>query len=89
MFPTDHSSHILVKKVSEFCLCSLPEANVMSFGLIPLAEGISKQASIDFVVWILVVILIKIYNEEEEAKQSKLQKENFEQKKKHQEVEWS
>ena len=49
----------------------------MSFGLIPLAEGISKHASIDFVMWILMVTLMKIYSEKDEAEKSKLQKVFF------------
>ena len=51
-----------------------------SFGLIPLAEEISKQPSIDSVVWLLVVTLMKIYNEKEQAEQGKLQNVKFEEK---------
>ena len=49
MLPREHSSDILVKKVAAFCPClkSLPEAKMKSFGLIPLAEEISKQPSLD------------------------------------------
>ena len=40
ILPRDHSSDILVKKVTAFCPClkSLPEAKEKSFGLIPLTE---------------------------------------------------
>ena len=62
MLPRDHSCDILVKKVAAFCPCpkSLPEAKVKSFGLILLAEEISKQPSIDSVMWLLVLTLMKI-----------------------------
>lgn len=43
-----------------------------SFGLIPLAEEISKQPSIDSAVWLLVLTLMKIYNEKEQAEQGKI-----------------
>ena len=69
MLPRDHSCEILVINVAAFCPClkSLPEAKVKSFGLIPLAEKISKQPRIVFVMWLLVVTLVKIYNEKEQA----------------------
>ena len=56
VLPGNHSCVILVKKVAAFgpCLKSLPEAKVKSFGLILLVEEISKQPSIDSVVWLLV-----------------------------------
>ena len=37
-----------------------------SFGLILLAEEISKQLNIDSVVWLLLVILIEICNKKEQ-----------------------
>ena len=56
-----------MKKVAAFCPClkSLLETKVNSFGLTVLAEEISKQPSLDSLVWILVVTLMKIYNEKE------------------------
>jgi hypothetical protein len=50
---------------SVFCLypTSLPGAKLKSFGLISLAGEISKQPSIDSVMWLLVFTLTKIYNE--------------------------
>ena len=39
------------------------------FGLILLAEEISKEPTIDSVGWLLVVNLIKIYNEKEQTEQ--------------------
>ena len=67
MLLRDCSYDILGENVTAFCPClkSLPEAKVKSFGLIPLAEEISKQPSIDFVMWILMVTLMKIYSEKE------------------------
>ena len=49
MLPRDHSCGILVENVATFCPCpkSLSDANVKKFGLILLAEEISKQSSID------------------------------------------
>ena len=80
MWPRDCSCDILVKNVAAFHHCpeSLPEAKVKSFGLILLAEEISKQPSIDSVMWFLVVTLMKIYNKKEQVQQSKSQNENFE-----------
>ena len=42
-----------------------------SIGLILLAEEISEQPSIDSVMWLLVVTLMKIYHEKEQAEQEK------------------
>ena len=52
MLPRDCSCEILVKKVATFCLYlkSLPETKVKRFGLIPLAEEIFKQTSIDSIM---------------------------------------
>ena len=62
MLSRDHSCDIMVKEVVAFYPCpkSLPEAKVKSFGLISLAEEISKQSSKDSVMWILVLTLMKI-----------------------------
>jgi hypothetical protein len=40
-------------------------------GLVELAEEISKWPSIDSLVWLLVVTLMKIYNEKEQAEEVK------------------
>ena len=58
-----------VKCMAAFCPCqkSLPEAKVESFGLIPLVEETSKQCNLDTVGWLLVLTLMKIYNEKEQA----------------------
>ena len=68
------------------CLNSLPEAKVKSLGLIPLAEEISKQSSIAFVMWLLVVTLKKIYNGKKQVEEGKLQNVKCEEKKEYQEV---
>ena len=60
MCPNDGSYDILVKNVAVHPK-SLLEAKMKSFGLISLAEEISTQTSIDSVVWLLVVTLMKIY----------------------------
>lgn len=74
MWPRDRSCDVLVKNVGAFCPCPkiLPEAKVKSFKFIPWAEEISKQPSIDSVVWLLVLTLMKIYNEKNQAEQGKL-----------------
>ena len=75
MWPRDLSCDNLVKDMTASCLCpkSLPEAKVKSFGLILLAEEISKQPSIDSFAWLLFLTLMNIYNEREQAKQTKIQ----------------
>jgi hypothetical protein len=47
---------------------NLHEAKLKSFGLMPLAE-VSKQPSIDHVLWLLIITLIPIYNKKEQAVQ--------------------
>lgn len=42
-------------------------------GLIMLAKEISNQPSVDFVMWLLRITLIKIYNENEQVKQGEIQ----------------
>ena len=56
---------ILLKNLIAFCFClkDLPEARMQSFRLILLAEEISRQLSIDSVTWLLVLTLMKIYQE--------------------------
>ena len=69
MCPRGHSCGILVKNMSAFCPClkSLSEVQVKHFGLVPLAKEILKQSSVDSILWLLVVMLMKIYNEKEQA----------------------
>lgn len=43
-----------------------------------MAEDISKELSIDCVVWLLVVSIIQIYNEKDEVGQGKIQNVQFE-----------
>ena len=68
MLPRNHSCDILGKNMAAFCPCSrsLPEAKVKRFFfllLIPLVEETSKKPSI------IVLTLMKIYNEKEQAKE--------------------
>jgi hypothetical protein len=74
-WPRDHAYNILAKNATAFCLCpgNLPEAKLESFGLMVLAKEVSRQASIDSALWLLVVTLMQIYNEEEQAEQKKIQ----------------
>jgi hypothetical protein len=53
MVPKGHFGDILMMNVAAFCPCpkSLPEAKVKRFRLIALAKEISKQPSIDPVLW--------------------------------------
>ena len=64
MWPQDHFCDILNKAVV-LCPCpkGLSEAKVKSFRLIPFTKEISKKHSIDSVMQLLVVTLMKIYNE--------------------------
>ena len=57
-----------------FCPCPkyLPEVKLKSFGLMALAEEVSRQISIDSVTWLLEISLTQIYNEKEPAKQGKI-----------------
>lgn len=75
MQPRDHICGILVKNMVTFYPCSksLPKAKLKHFGLIMLSEDISKQSSVDCVMWLLVASLIQIYNEQEQIKQGKTQ----------------
>jgi len=41
---------------------NLPEAKLKTFELMVFVEEISKQSSINYVMWLLVVTLIQIYN---------------------------
>ena len=61
MLPRDPSCDILVKNVAAFCPCpkqtkkqtnkKLPKTKLKCFGLIELAEEISKQYSVSFIRW--------------------------------------
>lgn len=65
MWPTDVSSDILVRTMAAVCSClrSLPEPNLWRFAVIPLAEEISKQSSIDSPMPILMKTVMTIYEE--------------------------
>ena len=57
-----HSSTTLAKKVAAFYPFpkNPPETKLKSYGLMVLVEEISKQPSIDSVMWLLVLTLMKI-----------------------------
>lgn len=60
----------LAKNVATFsCPKNSPEANQKSNRLISLAEKISKQPNSDFVIWLLIITLIQVYNEKEYMEQ--------------------
>lgn len=82
MWPGDHICGILVKNMVIFYLCSksLPKAKLKHFGLIVLSKEISKQSSVDCVMWLLVASLKQIYNEQEQVKQGKTQNVELEEK---------
>ena len=63
----------LAKNVAAFCPCSknLLEATLKSFGLMTLAEEISRESSTDSVIQLLVITLMQIYNKMKEAEQKK------------------
>jgi hypothetical protein len=60
------------------CLKSLPKAIVESFNSVD--RRILKQPSIDFVVWLLVLTCMQIFNEKEQAEQEKIENVNLEEK---------
>ena len=80
----------LAKDVVAFCPCpenkttttttKIPVATLKSFEIMELAEEISRQPSIDSVMWLLVVTLMQIYNDKEQAEQGKIQNVPIEKK---------
>lgn len=71
--PRDFSCNILSNNMAALCPFpkNIPKAKLKSFRLIVLAEEISRQHNIDSVGWILLVTLMQLYNEKEQAKQGK------------------
>lgn len=53
------------------CPKNLPETKLKSFRLMVLAE-VSRQPSVDFVMWLLVVTFMQIYNEKEQVGQREI-----------------
>lgn len=82
-WPRDDECDILVKNVNDFSssLKNLPEAKLKSLGLMALAQEISTQPSIDYVIWLSVATLIHIWNEKEKSEQGTIQNIKFEGKK--------
>lgn len=85
---SDHSCHILAKNIAYFCpwTKNFPEAKLKSNGLIPLVEEVSKQPDTDSVVWLLVMPLMQIYNEKEQAQHKRKEKCTVWKKKKYKEI---
>jgi hypothetical protein len=56
------SCNILVMNIATFCPSpkNLPEAKLKSFGLMSLAEEISRQPRIDSVMWLITASLMQI-----------------------------
>ena len=53
---------------------------IEEFGLVALAEEISRQPGIDCVVWFSMITLLQIYNEEEQVGQGEIPSVQFEEK---------
>lgn len=71
----------------EGCVCFLPFSKKKKnlpkdkrFGLVALTKKTARQLSIDCVVCLLVVTLMQIYNEKEQAGQGEVQNVQFEKK---------
>lgn len=50
----------------------MPEAILKNYELTTLAEDISKQSNIDYVLWLLVANLMQIYNAKDKSEQEKI-----------------
>lgn len=70
ILPRDQSFQILMNNIDNFP--PGPESKVKTFGLITLGE-FSKQPNIDCELWLLVITVMRIYNEMEQVYQRKLQ----------------
>jgi hypothetical protein len=79
MWPRDCSCDILTKNKATFCLCpkSLPEAKLSIYGLIKLAEDISKPPSIDSILGFLVLLWKSVMKRHKLSKE-KIQNVQFE-----------
>ena len=55
---------------------NLPPAKCKCFGLMVLTEML-RHLSIDWVMWLLVVTPIQLYNEKEQANQKKFEEERY------------
>jgi hypothetical protein len=58
----------------------MPEGKLKSFGLVALAGEISKQTNIDYIMWLIMFTLTKIYNEKKQVEQGKIQNFQFKEK---------
>jgi hypothetical protein len=76
MRPRECSCDILLKNMADFfpCLKNMLEAKLKSLGLMVLSKEISGCSGIDLVMWLLVVTLMRVYNEKQHSEQGKIQK---------------
>ena len=72
MLPRNHSCDILGRMWIYFCSCSKSLPQAKEFWVNSLGRGHPKQATIYSVLWLLLLTLIKIYNEKEQVKQGKI-----------------
>lgn len=79
--PRDHSCDILANTVSTFCSCpkNLHEVK-LRFGLMKLTGEISRQPSIKYLVWFLVITVMQIYNNRRNLDEEKYKTVQFEEK---------
>lgn len=70
---------LLVKNVATFGIYpkNLPEIKLKSFGIISLAEEIPRQPNIDYIMWLLEIMLMQIYKEKQQARKSKYKKNSL------------
>lgn len=66
-WPKDHSCNILAKNGATFCSFpkSLPGAKLKSFWINGVCRGGFKTASVDSVLWLLVITLMQTYHEKQ------------------------
>lgn len=53
-------------------LCSLETVKLKSVDLIFFEEKISRKPNVDSVLWLLVIMIVQVYNEKEQAKRYKM-----------------
>ena len=81
MWPRGHPCDILVENMAAFELVwKSDEDKLKSFRLMALTNSISRQTSIDFVLWFLVASLMEIHNEKEQDEQGKHKMYSFRRK---------
>jgi hypothetical protein len=58
-------------------------------GLMALTKEISRQPTIECFLWLLVITLTKMCNEKQQTGEGEIQNAQLEEKREHQEVQWS